>query len=152
MFVKSRNLLLVLSLITILNYNSCKKYEDGPAFTLQTKKSRLNGTWELKEIEGNNTFWQDAEVIFEFEKDGDFGIEVEGTYTWNWYGYGYGYGYNNTWEFQYAYNGHWEWENNKRDIEIDYAGNRQEFEILKLTNKDLWLEDETRNEWKFEKM
>ena len=51
---KNSTLLLAAAAITVLNFQSCSKYEDGPAFSLRTKKSRLVGDWELVKINGQS--------------------------------------------------------------------------------------------------
>ncbi|KAF5433723.1 hypothetical protein C5S36_05990, partial [Candidatus Methanophagaceae archaeon] len=49
------------------------------------------------------------------------------------------------------YEGDWEWESGKEAIEITVDGEKEEFDILRLTNKELWFEDENNNEWQCEK-
>lgn len=110
-----------------LTFISCGKYEDGPGFSLRTKKARLTGEWEVVEIDGDNV--KDGDVL-EFFRDGTF-------------------------EFDYGSGdaeGEWEWEDGKSVIELDYddAG-KYEFEILRLTNKELWVENESHIEVYFEK-
>ena len=45
-------LFLAAAAVTVLNFQSCGKYEDGPSFSLRTKKARLTGEWELVKING----------------------------------------------------------------------------------------------------
>ena len=47
-------LLLAASAVTILNFNSCSKYEEGPAFSLIPKNNRLVGEWELVKMDGED--------------------------------------------------------------------------------------------------
>lgn len=115
-----------------MNFQSCSRYEEGPGFSLRSVKSRLTGEWEVQEIEGYDDL--DGEYIFEFEKDGDF----EASYSY--------YGYS------YSENGEWSFEDGKSSIELDWDdGGKEEFEIIRLTNKELWLEDEDGDQWEFEK-
>ena len=55
----------------------------------------------------------------------------------------FGNGYTNTYTSTVndSYKGEWEWENNKEELEIEYDNYTQEFEILKLTNKELTLDN-----------
>lgn len=134
---KTVSIAAIAAAVAVFNFQSCKKYEDGPVISLKTKKSRLTGEWELEDIKGLNL--GNVEIIFEFEKDGDF----EMTYS-------YSYG---TYSYSYSYKGDWEWVDNKEAVEIDFRpnGDLSEWEILRLKNKELTLEDEYGNEWEFEK-
>ena len=93
--------------------------------------------------------WQvGALVLFEKDEDFKFKQSYDRSVT-----YSFGYGYTNTYNSTVndSYKGEWEWENNKEELEIEYDNYTQEFEILKLTNKELTLEDENGVEWEFEK-
>tara|TARA_B100001287_G_scaffold120175_1_gene101240 strand:- start:1866 stop:2276 length:411 start_codon:yes stop_codon:yes gene_type:complete len=115
-----------------LTLSGCGKYDDGPGFSLRTKKARLVGEWEAVQM-GNEVLPQNGYGIeWEFEKDGDF------KFTYN-------YG-----TYSYSYSGDWEFSSDKEDIEIEFDGTIQDFEIKRLTNKELWLEDPDNQEWKFE--
>ena len=131
MYVRTnKKLLLAAAVVIMLNFSSCSKYEDGPAFSLKTKTARLSGDWEVVEINNNAS----TGMTLEFEKDGDFSLDVD-----------YGYGYN------YSYDGEWEWESGKESVEIDITGTTMEWDILRLTDDELWFEDENGQEWKCEK-
>ena len=139
--MKQNNLLLLAAtLVTVLNFQSCSKYEDNPAFSLSSKKSRLVGEWEVVRVNGQSSsqyFGPGYTYTFEFEINGDFEM-------------GYSYNYGGT-TYSYTYSGEWEWENNKEEIEIELNGYVQDFKIKKLTNKELKLEYDN-DEWEFEKM
>jgi len=122
--------MLAAAVVIALNFSSCKKYEDGPMFSLRTKTARLTGTWEVVKIDGENP---DGKLILEFEKDGDF------TATFD-------YG-----SYSCSSEGVWEWASKKESLEITVDGDKTEFDILRLTNKELWFEDEDNAEWKCEK-
>ena len=130
-------LLMAAAIVTILNFHNCTKYEDNPAFSLSTKKSRLVGTWEIVKVGGYSYSSSSDIYFFEFERDGDFEqgyIEDDGSI--------------------YAYGGEWEWEDNKKILEIErnsYYGYVLKFQIKKLTNKELKLELNG-EEWELEKM
>lgn len=118
----------------IIGVSGCKKYEDGPGFSLRSKTARLTGEWEL--VKGP-FFSSDTEVIFEFEKDGDFKMSI----TYNYGSYSY----------SYSVMGDWEFTSDKEDLRIDIDGDRTDFEILRLANDELVLEDEDREVYEFEK-
>ena len=134
---KNGTLLLAATMITILNFHSCKKYDDGPSFTLRTTTARLTGEWEIVKI-GSEIYPQDGYSLeFEFEKDGDFTYKYE-----------YSYGGQN---YSYSYGGEWEFSSDKENIEINLNGSVSDFEINRLTNKELWIENDA-VEWKLEKL
>ena len=156
MNVKQSTLLLAAAAVTILNFESCKKYEDGPLFSLRSKKARLTGEWELVKINGQNpneylsnnggySYYNSNRVItnfsseWDFEDDNDFSRNTSYTETTsytNWYGYTQ----TNVNDYNNSETGDWDWEDNKEDIEIRANGVISEYEILKLTNKELKLE------------
>ena len=129
---KNNLLLLAATLVTVLNFQSCSKYEENPPFSLSTKKSRLAGEWEVVKVDGQSSsqyFGSDETYFFEFEKDGDFEFGYTETYNGSTY--------------NYSYSGEWEWENNKEQIEIELQGYVIDYEIIKLTKKELILEDKS---------
>ena len=140
--MKTQNtLLLAAAAVTVLNFQSCGKYEDGPAFSLRTKTSRLVGEWEVVRVDGQNSnsyFGPEYTYYFEFESDGDFEMKYDYTYG--------GVTYSS------SYAGEWEWEEGKEIVEIEINSYVMDFEVKKLTNKELKLVEESANrEWEFEK-
>lgn len=122
-----------LVVIAVLN-TACGKYPEGPGFSLRSKAGRLAGEWEVQEIDGDD----DYDITLEFTRDGDFTIEE----SFSIYGYSY------TSEIE----GEWEWIDDKEGIELDPDnGNNLEFEILRLTNSEMILEDEGGDDWELEK-
>lgn len=108
--------------LTLMVFASCKKYEDGPAFSILSKKARLTGEWELRKIVQNgnditSTITTDTRITF--KKDGSF----QESYT------------NTTTQF---IDGNWEFDGNKDYIFLSYtSSSRIEMEILRLTNIQL---------------
>src|SRR5687767_11741630 len=68
---------LLLLLTATLLFTTCKKGEDDPAFTLQSRKARLEGDWNLKEGSASLTLVPYNE---HFKFDGS-GMNVYVTYT-----------------------------------------------------------------------
>ena len=135
----NKNNVIALTLVMMISY-SCSKYDDGPFFSLRTKKGRLVGEWELDKVIQNGqtqSLDSDYDIIWEFERDGDFEQTLE-------------YG-----SYSYGYNGDWEFDNNGEELEIALNGyGTQTWEINRLTNNELWIEindggDKT--EYEFEK-
>ena len=134
--------LTILTLVILISYG-CTKYDDGPAFSLRTKKARLSGEWELEEYNINGVSQltgSDYNIIWEFERNGDFTQTLDyGSYSYN-------------------YNGEWEFDDNGEELEIQTSYGTQTWEINRLSSNDLWLEVTTNNyygtttiEYEFEK-
>lgn len=124
----NNKLLLAATLVTVMNFQSCSKYDDNPAFSLRTKKSRLVGEWEVVRIDDQTSsqyFGPGYTYTFEFESDGDFEM-----------GYSYSYG---SYSSSYSQAGEWEWEDGKETIEIEVNSYIMDCEIKKLTNNELKL-------------
>ncbi len=126
----------VFAAVVIFNFSSCK-YEDGPNISLRTKKARLTGECEAISIDGE-TLGKDFEVTIEFDKDGDF----TGTSKFSYYGYSY----------SNSSKGEWEWIDGKAGIEVTVDGDKEEWEITCLTNKELQFKDQDNTEYELEKI
>jgi len=127
-------LLAAVVFVTVFNFSSCGKYDEGPSFSLRSKTNRITGDWEVVRV-GSQTFPANGYSLeMSFEKDGEF----EFTYSESGYG-------------SYSYTGDWEFSNDKEDLEITQDGEVSTFEILRLTNDELWFEDEQNEEWRLEK-
>lgn len=132
----TQKLVLALTIVTALNFVSCGKYEDGPNFSLRTKKARLSGEWEVIRIGNINFPSEGYSLEMDFSKDGD----LEFTYS----------------DFTYSYTerGEWEFSGDKEELELTIDNVTQKFEILRLTNKELWMESTDSGsavEWRLEK-
>lgn len=60
-----------------LTFSSCNKYEDGPKFSLLTKKMRITGDWTATEsiytpVSGSPTTTSLSGVTLSIEKDGKY--------------------------------------------------------------------------------
>jgi hypothetical protein len=128
-----RNLFLAAAVVTVLNFQSCGKYEDGPGFSLRSKTSRLTGEWEVVRV-GTTSYPDNGYSLeFEFEESGDFSLTLSDP----------SYG-------SYSYIGDWEFASDKENLEIIVDGDLEIYEIKRLTNDELWLEDELNQEWRLE--
>ena len=113
---------------------SCKKYEEGPALTLLTKKARVAGTWELE-----------AYLVDGVDKTADYRTLVtseeliyskEGTYT-------------SSYTFVIGSDtdaGSWEFINDKLEIKSlsnDAGATPDTMVIVKLKSKEMWVKEKT---------
>ena len=118
--------------ITAMMMTSCGKYEEGPGFSLRTKTARLTGEWKLVEITENGTAMDisDMEATYEFERGGDMKVSTK------WMG------------MTFSFEGEWRFDDSKENLEIRIKEDADEWsewekvEILRLTNDELWLRDE----------
>ncbi|MDH4472535.1 MAG: hypothetical protein QE487_07985 [Fluviicola sp.] len=118
---------------TILSTPSCGKYEEGPGFSLLTKKSRLVGDWDLKEtVYGSLTTADTDDDILTFEKDGTVKA-TDGSTT---------------------ISGTWEFTSDKEKVRTTYeifgTPVSADFTILRLKSKELWLQDDDNYIYKYE--
>jgi len=98
-------------------------------FSFKSKTSRLVGEWELVDQKGGNELFEgedELEFEFEFEDDGD--CEMTMKYDGD----------------TYSFDGSWEWSNDEEKIimELDFDGDEVEleFDLIKLTDDELWVE------------
>lgn len=105
---------------TVLSFTGCKKYDEGPAFSLSSKKVRVAGTWKFKSFidNGNDDTQYFIDSQWEFQKDGDFKDIENGN----------------------VYLGSWEFASDKEAIDLTYDGDTYRWNITRLTNKEMWLE------------
>ncbi|MCB0622022.1 MAG: hypothetical protein KDC41_25690 [Saprospiraceae bacterium] len=123
-----------IAILALLLLFGCKRYEEGPYFTLLSKKNRISGNWEV--VTATTTTGLDftadlAGYHFDLSRDGQASIEYPGlsgpaVLTGEW-----------TLEFNKSV---FQWE-----VEGDtlgfYYSRFEQFDILRLTNEDFWLID-----------
>ncbi len=110
-------LFLSIAVIISLAITSCGKYEDGPGFSLLSKTARMTNTWELKSVDGEV---EAGLVVLDLKKDGSMSINEDG----------------------YIIDGSWEFSYDKEDLRLSIFGDEVDLKIRRLTNKELWLENE----------
>ena len=113
-------------MVAAVSFTGCKKYEDGPALTLLTKKMRVTGDWKIEQVLVNNvdqtsafTSFAGANYMVSIKKDGTY------TISGNW-----------------TDNGTWKFSDDKSEFITlsSQTGSTEDHEtILKLKNKEFWL-------------
>jgi hypothetical protein len=116
---------LILTLLIAATFTGCI-YEDGPKFSLLTKKARLSGEWVIESVKYNTTDVTStyvsaigANYVMEIEKDGKYRTEGANPDT-----------------------GTWTLGEDKDDVRFlsDQSGSTEmSYRILKLQSKELWL-------------
>ncbi len=118
--------------------SSCGKFEEGPGFTLRSKKARLSGEWKLKEVTMNGSTSIDGvpildgtyQMIFDFKKDGKFTFSESNTDV------------NQT--YSYTDSGTWEWKEDSlvtKSLGDDNIEDTEALHVLRLTNSEFWIDD-----------
>ncbi|HWY33744.1 MAG TPA: hypothetical protein VNX68_03810 [Nitrosopumilaceae archaeon] len=134
----------ILIILFGLAIGSCKKYPDGPEFTVLTKKYRLVNSWKIQngfingvdKTSNFNTTFQNANFIF--TKDNLYGISYKFMSM-----------------MDYTESGTWVWSGDKKSIylTITSAGGSggHKYEILRLKQHELWIKETQSNNdvWEF---
>lgn len=113
---------LALGLVT---FSSCGKYEDGPGFSLSSKKSRVVNTWVIEKYIENGQDLTSQVLPFlgtytvEFSKDGSYEILSDGDRE----------------------TGTWSFDSKKENIELMENGSTTKYlqKITRLTGDEMWL-------------
>lgn len=130
-------LILVLCLSVV--FEGCKKYPEGPAISLRSKKERVANTWKLDAIISGGV---DSTALFnQFYKDYTLSLTKNGSYTISYY-----VAIPNFGNVSNTESGKWAFTSNKEELLITPAsvaiGNvpaASTLQILKLYEKELWL-------------
>lgn len=132
----------LLSTLVLILAGSCKKYPDGPAISLRSKKERLANSWVIsKAIEDGTDKTGDYQAAL---KDYNIIIDKGGTYSLSYIGLGL---------FTITENGNWSFSSDKTRVTFDPTSNNNdnnEWKILKLKEEELWVLDEDYNDKKLE--
>ncbi len=139
---KRAALLVMIVLLTVPV--SCKKYDDGPWFSIYSRKERATGNWYFELVR------EDGVDITENYADQNLNMRRNGFLYWT-----QGYYGNNPWD-TYGIQGEWKFTNDDRQIEMFFnIGVREEFtlvwDITRLAYADMRLEryeDGKKIEWR----
>jgi hypothetical protein len=129
-------------LTLLMAFASCAKYDDGPAFSLYSKKERATGNWRFEKVIENGVDKTEdyANQTVNMLKNGDV-FWTQGYYDGYWNPYGIG--------------GTWSFASNKEQIEMRFTqGVSQElvmlWDIKRMAYADLQLvryEGDVKIEW-----
>lgn len=114
--------ILPLILIIVSSLTSCKKYEEGPAFSLRSKTARVANTWKLESysINGVDNTSSLANINYTefYDKDGNYSYNTS-----------VGSG-----------SGKWEFQSDKEQIKRSGVSSQssETLYILKLKEKEFW--------------
>jgi hypothetical protein len=131
--------LLILVLCAGILFDGCKKYPEGPAISLRSKKERVANTWKPDAIISDGT---DSTIFFtQYYKDYTLSLIKNGSYTISYYVAVPNFGNVSNTE-----SGKWAFTSNKEDllitptsVAIGTLPAPSTLQILKLYEKELWL-------------
>lgn len=114
------NFTLIIAFVLAIAFTGCKKYDNGPSFSLMSKKARVAGTWKFKSViyDGTDETEGWVGVEWKFSKDGDFKFIEDG----------------------FVDLGTWDFASDKEEIDLTWGGDTYRSTIKRLTNKEMWLE------------
>jgi len=121
--------LLVLTAVTALA--GCKKYDDGPVFSLRSREERIANTWRVeKAMDGSNDVTS-AFTQYELRLTRDRDATLTASYTLG------------ALTFDFQTNGTWDFENSMEDLRLNFENDAADanYEILRLKETELWLRD-----------
>lgn len=119
-------ILLAMACMALATFSSCGKYEDGPGFSLSSKKSRVVNTWVIEKYiaNGQDVTTTMLAVIGEhsliFKKDDSYDFTTSG------------FG---------RETGKWSFDSKKENLEFQETGNTSKYQqkIIRLTSSEMWL-------------
>ncbi len=111
--------------LTAAGISSCGKYEEGPGFSLMSKKARVTNTWKLTKVEWNgedNTPSESSYSLTMTLKDDE---TLSATYT--------------VFNIPYNVTGTWAFSSDKANLILTDNSGTSTNEIIRLTNKEMKL-------------
>ena len=129
--MRTTTVLLALAFIGSIGLSSCSKYEDGPAFSLRSKKERIANTWRVEKAMDNGSDVTSSFDQYELEMLSDGKASLAALYTLG------------DLTFEFETNGTWSLENNNEDLRLDFENDAADetYEILRLKEDELWLRE-----------
>lgn len=118
--MKALTYLAMIAILSAPSFHCCKKYEDGPAFSLKLRKERLANTWKVKSctVNGNDSTGSYSGYREIFSRDGNYSCSKGNS------------SYRGTWTFAYG------------DSQVKLTTERVEpspmLIITKLEENELW--------------
>jgi hypothetical protein len=129
--MRTTTILLTLALMGSIGLSSCSKYEDGPAFSLRSKKDRITNTWRVERATNGGSDVTGAFNQYELEMLSSGAASLAALYTLG------------ILTFEFQTNGTWSLTNNNEDLRLDFDNNAADktYEILRLMKDELWLRE-----------
>ncbi|MEO8069124.1 MAG: DUF5004 domain-containing protein [Flavobacteriales bacterium] len=122
---------IVLALVLGTTIAGCKKYEDGPAFSLRSREERVANTWRIDRAMSGSDDVTSAFSQYELRLTKDHDASLTATYTL--------FGT----DFSFTTSGTWSFENKDEDLRLDLEDSDADetYQILRLKETELWLRE-----------
>jgi len=119
-FKKLPVLVILSASLVMLSAEGCKKYPDGPTFTLHSRTERVANTWKVDnyKINGDDYTSLMSDYTETYTKDGNY------SYVWG----------------SLSGSGLWKFQNKDKEIALTGINNQSNYTlvILKLEEKEFW--------------
>ncbi len=146
---KYTHLLPAIFILSIILFSGCKKYDEGPKFTLRTVQNRLtNGDWRLQELTQNGTdvttSYNEIDFKYSFDANNNFGKSTTYYQSYTYLGQlikvSGGVAFFENEEIQMGMTSASSYGYFPPVFSYDANGKIPTWKIKKLTNKEFWLE------------
>lgn len=131
-----KKLTIVLAILAVVVFimPSCGKYEEGPAFSLLPKKSRVANIWKIEKVFVNDVDQTDAfqEFINTYKLELTKDELINESYT--------------TTLGTFTEQGTWAFENGTDQIAFTISGDKEVYKIIRLKSNEMWLENTVANQ------
>jgi hypothetical protein len=132
MIMKKTGILFIALLFsTLLVFQSCNKYEDGPSISLRSAKARICNTWVI-----DKAYIADIDVTTAYMasfKNMEMSINKDGSYTKS---------FSDQSNTPFSISGTWEFGENNTTLIIKVSNiTISTLKILRLASKELWLSE-----------
>ena len=129
--MRTTTALLTLVFLGSIALSSCSKYEDGPAFSLRSKKERVANTWRVESATNNGSDVTSAFDQYQLQMLSDGDATLAALYTLG------------ELTFEFETNGTWTLESTGEVLRLDFENNAadESYEILRLKEEELWLRE-----------
>lgn len=121
----------LLCLSLSLAFLSCKKYDDGPALSLKSKKARVANTWIIQQAyrDGEDVTEDYDEYTLRLDPDGN--AELAALYSFG------------NFSFEFETDGTWSFANNNEELVLNFEDDAADaqYQILKLKSDEMWLRE-----------
>ena len=121
----------MIALVAVTGLMGCKKYDDGPMFSLRSREERISNTWRIDRAMNGSDDVTSAFDQYELRLTKDHDASLTATYTL--------FGT----DFSFTTSGTWSFENKDEDLRLDFEdGDADEtYQILRLKETELWLRE-----------
>lgn len=111
--------------LTAAGISSCGKYEEGPGFSLMSKKARVTNTWKLTKVEVNGQDNTPSESSYSFTVTLKDDETLSASQT--------------IFSLPYNVTGTWAFSSDKANLILTANSETSTYEIIRLTNKEMKL-------------